>query len=131
MTKTFNLAWLTSGVTAKRVDELAKSLEVGLHSPGVCPMCLLLVGTELEREDGRPAAGRITVVAPTLWAEGLDRPVRDALERKVRAGIVDATEALLDFDERGFRSGIFRAVVRRLAAELMHNARRAYLASLN
>ena len=130
MTETFNLAWLTSGVTAKRVDELAKSLDVGLHSPGVCPMCLLLVGTELEREDGRPAAGRITVVAPTLWAEGLDRPVRDALERKVRAGIADATEALIDFDERGFRSGIFRAVVRRLAAEL-HNARRAYLASLN
>jgi hypothetical protein len=57
--------------------------------------------------------------------------VRDALERKVRAGIADATEALLDFDERGFRSGIFRAVVRRLAAEPKEDARRAYLASLN
>jgi hypothetical protein len=53
------------------------------------------------------------------------------LERKVRAGIAEATEALLDFDERGFRSGIFRAVVLRLAAELKEDARRAYLASLN
>jgi hypothetical protein len=131
VTKAFNLAWLTSGVTAKRVDELAKSLEVGLHSPGVCPMCLLLVATELEHEDGRPAAGRITMIAPTLWAEGLDRPVRDALKRKVRAGIADATDALLDLDERGFRSGIFRAVVRRLAVELKESAQRAYLASLN
>jgi hypothetical protein len=74
VTKTFNLAWLTSGVTAKRVDELAKSLDVGLHSPGVCSMCLLLVATELEREDGRPAAGRITMIAPTLWAEGSTGP---------------------------------------------------------
>jgi hypothetical protein len=131
VTKAFNLGWLTSGVTAKRVDELAKSLEVGLHSPGVCPMCLLLVATELEHEDGRPAAGRITMIAPTLWAEGLDRPVRDALERKVLAGVADATQALVDFDERGCRSGIFRAVVRRLAAELKEDARRAYLASLN
>jgi hypothetical protein len=94
-------------------------------------MCLWLVATELEREDGRAAAGRITMIAPTLWAEGLDRPVRDALEQKVRSGVADATDALLDFDERGFRSGIFRAVVRRLAAELKENAQRAYLASLN
>jgi hypothetical protein len=94
-------------------------------------MCLWLVATELEREDGRAAAGRITMIAPTLWAEGLDRPVRDALERKVRTGVADATDALLDFDERGFRSGIFRAVVHRLAAELKDNAQRAYFASLN
>jgi hypothetical protein len=94
-------------------------------------MCLLLVTPELESEDGRAAAGRITMIAPTLWAEGLDRPVRDALEQKVRFGVADAADALLDFDERGFRSGIFRAVVRRLAAELKESAQRAYLASLN
>jgi hypothetical protein len=118
-------------VTAKHVEALAKSLDVGLRSPGICPMCLWLVATELEPEDGRAAAGRITMIAPTLWAEGLDRPVRDALERKVRSGVADATNALLDFDERGFRSRIFRAVVRRLAAELKESAQRAYLASLN
>lgn len=118
-------------MTAKQVEALAKSLDVGLQSPGVCPMCLWLVATELERDDGRAAAGRITVVAPTLWAEGLDRPVRDALERKVRSGVTDATDALRDLDERGFRSGIFRAIVRRLAAELKESAQRAYLASLN
>jgi hypothetical protein len=118
-------------VTAKHVEALAKSLDIGLHSPGVCPLCLLLVATELERKDGRPAAGRITMIAPSLWAEGLDRPVRDALERKACSGVADAIDALLDFDERGFRSGIFRAVVRRLAAELKESAHRAYLASLN
>jgi len=94
-------------------------------------MCLSLVVTELDRADGRAAAGRITMVAPTLWAEGLDRPVRDALERQARSGVVDAIDALRDFDERSFRSGIFRAVVRRLAEELAEDARRAYLALLN
>ena len=71
------------------------------------------------------------MIAPTLWAEGLDRPVREALERKARSGLMDATEALWDIDERGFRSGIFRAVVRRLAGELAEDVQRAYLASLN
>jgi hypothetical protein len=131
VTKASEVSWLTSGVTAKHVEALAKSLDVGLHSPGVCSMCLLLVTPELDCEDGRAAAGRITMIAPTLWAEGLDRPVRQALEQKVRFGVADATEALLDFDERGFRSGIFRAVVRRLAIELKESAHRAYLATLN
>ena len=90
-----------------------------------------LVATTLERDDRRAAAGRITVVAPTLWAEGLDRPVQEALERKVSAGVAGALEALQDFENRGFGSGIFRAVVRRLAEELAEDMQRAYLASLN
>jgi hypothetical protein len=118
-------------VTAKHAEALAKSLDIGLGSPGVCVMCLWLVATELERDDGRAAAGRITMVAPSLWAEGLDRPVRDALERKVQSRVADATDALRDFNERGFRSGIFRAVVRHLAGELKEDMRRAYAASLN
>jgi hypothetical protein len=126
-----SLSWLTSEVTTKQPDTLAKSLDVDLHSPGVCAMCLWLVATTLERDDPRAAAGRITVVAPTLWAEGLDKPVREALERKAQAGVVDSLEALRDFDNRGFRSSIFRAVVRHLAEELAEDMQRAYLASLN
>src|SRR5213592_1308252 len=99
VTKASEVSWLTSGVTAKQVEALAKSLDVGLHSPGVCSMCLLLVTAELDCEDGRAAAGRITMIAPTLSAEGIDRPVRHALEQKGRFGVADATEALLDFDE--------------------------------
>ena len=117
-------------MTAKRVTGLAKSLDVGLHSPGVCPLCLSLVATELDRPDGRRAAGRITVVASTLWIEGLDAPVREALALRARSGAADATEALQDLEERGFRSTIFRAVVRRLAEELAVDSRRAYLAYL-
>jgi hypothetical protein len=66
-----------------------------------------------------------------LWAEGLDASVAIALERAVRLDVPDAAEALRDFEARGFRSTIFRAVVRGLAEELDENVRRSYLASLN
>jgi len=94
-------------------------------------MCLSLVATELDRPDGRAVAGRITMVASTLWAEGLGEVVRDAVERKALSGVADAADALRDLEARSFRSAIFRAVVRRLARELEADMRRAYLALLN
>jgi hypothetical protein len=94
-------------------------------------MCLSLVAAELDRADGRAVAGRITMVASTLWVEGLGAVVRDAVERKARSGVADATDALCDLEARSFRSAIFRAVVRRLARELEEDMRRAYLALLN
>jgi hypothetical protein len=71
------------------------------------------------------------MVASTLWVEGLGEVVRDAVERRALSGIADAADALLDLEDRGFRSRIFRAVVHRLARELADDARRTYLASLN
>jgi hypothetical protein len=49
----------------------------------------------------------------------------------VRKGVPDAREALRDFEDRGPRSDVFRAVVRRLAEELEREVNRTYLASLN
>lgn len=131
MTDSLHGLWLTSGVRAAQAEALAGSLDVGLGSPGVCPMCLSLVATELDRPDGRAVAGRITMVASTLWAEGLGEVVRDAVERKARSGVAGAADALHDLEARSFRSAIFRAVVRRLARELEADMRRAYLALLN
>lgn len=118
-------------MTPGAIDRLAETLDVGLCSPGVCPACLSLVASALEEGDGRSVAGRITMVAPDLWAEGLDQPVRAALASHARSEVAGAAEALADLDERGFRSGIFRAVVRRLARALAEDMRRLHLASLN
>jgi hypothetical protein len=114
-----------------RAEALAASLDVGLGSRGVCPACLGLVAIAVDRGDGRTVAGRITMVAPDLWAEGLGDTVREAVERKARSGLADAADALGDLAARGARSAIFRAVVRRLAAELAADTRRAFTASLN
>jgi hypothetical protein len=115
-------------MTPAQAKALAASLDVGLRSRGVCCARLSLVAMELEAGDGRVIGGRITAIAPTLWAEGLGDEVRTSLERSRAA---EAKEAHRDLDERAFRSNSFRAVVRRLAEELQEDMRRAYLASLN
>jgi hypothetical protein len=118
-------------VTEKQVTALAARLEVDLSSRGVCPACLSFVVFALEEGDGRRVAGAVTRVASMLWDEGLDVAVRVALERAVAEAVDGAAEGRREFEERGFRSRTFRAVVRRLAEDLAEESRRMYLASLN
>jgi hypothetical protein len=103
------------------IESMASALPVGLHSRGVCPMCLLFL------VQGGPEAAVVT----NLWAEGMGDSVRAELAEAARRGVVGAADALADLDARGCRSSIFRAIVRRLARELDESARRAYQASLN
>ena len=116
---------------ASRLANLAHALDVGLGARGVCTACLGAVAMELERGDERSAGRTIRWVTATLWAEGLGEPVEGALRAAVRKGVPDAREALRDFEDRGPRSDVFRAVVRRLAEELEREVNRTYLASLN
>jgi hypothetical protein len=109
-------------MTSDDAAPLAAKLSVGLGSHGVCYPCLGLVALECEAERW---------VAPTLWVEGLDVTVSAAVERAVELGLADAVEARDDLRGRGCRSGIFRAVVRRLARELEQETLRATAASLN
>jgi hypothetical protein len=113
------------------ISRLARSLGVGLHARGVCPACLGMVAMELEHGDSRSVAGTIRMVVPNLWAEGLGVPVEDALHSATRKGLPHAREALRDFEARGPRSDIFRAIVRRLAEDLKEEVDRTYRASLN
>lgn len=115
----------------EHLSELAKALEIGLRSPGLCLPCLLFVVYELDGGDGRTIARTITFIAPTLWEEGFHAPVALALERAVQDGVPDADRALRDFEQRGFRSAIFRAVVLHLAGELAEEVERDFRASLN
>jgi hypothetical protein len=61
-------------------------------------------------------------MAPDLWAEGLAEPVGMALRRARERGVVNADEAIRSVAERGPRSQIVRAIVRRLAADLSTRA---------
>ena len=97
------------------VNDLALRLDLNLDSPGVCYPCLY--------EFGRSEDNWFVV---TLWAEGLGKSVRAALRAHP-----EAAEAQQDFDARGCRSDIFRAVVRRLARELHEHSERASAAVWN
>jgi hypothetical protein len=119
-------------MTETALSRLARSLEVGLGARGVCTACLGMVALEIDHgADERSIAAAIRMVVPNLWAEGLRGPVEDALHGAVRRGLPAADEALRDFQDRGPRSDIFKAVVRRLAKELSEEVHRAHLASLN
>ena len=86
---------------------------------------------ELEFGNDPSVARTIRMVVPNLWAEGLGGPVEDALHSAARRGVPDAPEALRDFEARGPRSDIFKAIVRRLAEDLKEEVDRTYRASLN
>lgn len=117
-------------MTKQRATVIAEKLDVSLNSHGVCPACLAFVAYEIDHGDERRVTGQITAMAPNLWAEGLGDSVRSSLERAVSRW-PDAEEALRELEVAGPRSRIFRAAVRRLAADLAEDARRAYQASLN
>lgn len=113
------------------ITSLAARIEVDLSSSGVCPACLSFVSFALEEGDERRIAGQVRKMAPDLWEDGLGPVVRAALIRAAGSGDPGAAEALRDLGERGARSAIFQAVVRRLAGELAEESRRAYPTSLN
>jgi hypothetical protein len=114
-----------------RLRALAEALRVELHSPGVCLACLTFVTAALASGDDRRINRAVTYIAPTLWNEGLDEPMRIALAHAARDGLPDATSAQREFEERGSRSTIFRAVIRHLADDLDEQMRREFAASLN
>jgi hypothetical protein len=118
----------TFGMDADAAAPLAVRLSVGLGSHGVCYPCLGEVAYELEEGNGHRVE---QWVVPTLWVEGLGVTVTTAVERAVQLGLPDAEAALGDLAARGCRSGIFRAVVRRLARELHQQTQRAIAAALN
>jgi hypothetical protein len=118
-------------MTNERAAAVAAELQVGLRSPGVCPACISFVAYEVERGNERRVAGQITSFAPLLWDEGLGDVVRAELWRRSGSGDDAAAEALEELTATRHRSAIFRAVVRRLAAELAEGVRRSRAASMN
>jgi hypothetical protein len=118
-------------VTTETTAALAKRLDVGLHSRGVCPACLGFVAIAHDHGDEPDVAREIRRAAPLVWDEGLGDSVRAALEAAVRTGDPDADEGLRDLKVSHARSAVFRAVVRRLAADLAESVRRADMASRN
>ena len=112
-------------------DVLAAALELCLDAVVVCPGCLFGVAMELDKSDERAIRAAVRFFAPLLWDEGLEEPVRAALEQACRAGVDGAEAAFADVEARGPRSGVFDAVVRLLASRQLEEAKRRYITSQN
>ena len=101
---------------------LAAALELDVDDIGICHACLSFVSLAIDSGDERKVAGSITRMAPDLWAEGLEQPVRLALRRARERGVANAAEAIAMVDRAGARSQVARAIVRRLAVDLSARA---------
>lgn len=62
-------------------------------------------------------------MTPVLWEEGLSGAVLPALEHACRKGVPGSEVALADLERNAGRSLVARAIVLRLAAELVERSR--------
>lgn len=112
-----------------RADALAARLDVGLDD--VCLACLSFVSFPLDRgelDEARRWARRMT---PDLWSDGLDVQILAAVRQAAAEGVPDAEAARQELEQVGPRSAVARAVVLRLADELVRWERRSRQAMLN
>ena len=105
-------------ISAEAAAALAAQLELDVDQVGICHACLSVVSFPQRAGDERQTRRATNEFAPILWDEGLEGPVRAALDRAREAGVAGAEAAARDVEARGGRSVTVKAIVRRLAADL-------------
>jgi hypothetical protein len=114
-------------MTGSEAKELAGLLDLNVHDMPICLACLSFVAVPIGRGDEREARSWARRMAPDLWAEGLEQPVRLALRRARNAGVPKAAEAIANVEARGPRGVVVREIVHRLARDLDEHARGDFL----
>ena len=104
-------------ISAEATAALAAQLELAVDEVGICHACLSVVSFPQRAGDERETRRATNEFAPILWDEGLDAPVRAALDRAREAGVAGAEAAARDVEARGGPSVTVKAIVRRLAAD--------------
>src|SRR5919198_2911445 len=108
-------------MTGAEARELADRLDLNVHDVPICLACLSFVSTSLG--DERKARSWARRIAPDLWAEGLEPPVRIALRRAQESGVPRAPEAIANVQARGPRGVVVQEIVLRLGRQLDEHAR--------
>lgn len=105
------------------LDSLAAALDLDLGHVGICHACLSFVAFPLDGGDVREARSWARRMTSDLWHEGLAEPALAAMRDAADAGIEGAAAALADLERNGGRSAVARAIVLRLAADLVEQMR--------
>lgn len=113
----------TKRIAADEAAELAARIGLDVHDIPICLACLSFVAVPLGSGDEREATRWARRMAPDLWAEGLEQPVRLALRRARDQGVSNAEAGLVDVDTRGPRSVTVREIVLQLGRDLDEHAR--------
>ena len=105
------------------LDSLVAGLDLDLGHIGICHACLSFVSLPLAAGDEREARSWARRMTPDLWEEGLAGPALAAVRDAAAGGVAGAEAALADLEEKGGRSAVARAIVLRLATELVEQMR--------
>jgi len=103
-------------MTPSQADEVAAQLDLDLDR--VCHACLCVVSFALEGGEPREIADALARMTPDLWADGLEGDALAAAAHACELDVPNAFEALTDLEQRGAKSIVARAIVRRLAEQL-------------
>lgn len=109
-------------MTRADADRFAAQLDLDVDEIGICLACLSFVSFAIDKGDEREIRRETNWITPVLWEEGLEQPVRTALEQARSRGVPDAVEALADVEARGARSPVVKSIVRRLGSDLSARA---------
>ena len=72
---------------AGEMSDLAQRLDIDLGRTPICRACLSFVSMTLDKDDGgKEARGWAHRLSRDLWQEGLEAPLREALERACGTG---------------------------------------------
>jgi len=114
-------------MTRAAADALAAELDLDVDDLAICHACLSFVSFAIDSGDDREVTSWTMRIAPDLWAEGLEQPVRMALRRADERGVCNADAAVRAIEDMGPRTEVVYAIVRRLAGELSVRAERNLL----
>ena len=89
----------------------------------ICLACLTFVSFPLDLGHVRKARREAVSFAPDLWEEGLEEPLRTALDHAQAAGVERAEEAIRELDDLGPRSAVVTEAILRLAAAQVEEMR--------
>jgi hypothetical protein len=107
----------TRGLSKQRAEALVARLEIGLDC-GVCLACVSIVSWTVRTGTAAQIRGQLCSMTPDLWHDGLAEVALSAVRDAAEQNVPDAEAALVELEARGGRSGVARAIVRRLALEL-------------
>ena len=111
-------------VNDARATALAERLELDVMTSGVCLPCLSFAAFPLDSGDEQKARREARRLTPQLWGEGLELATLLALERAKTDGVECASAAIAEVRQHGPRSAVVRAIVWRLAQQLVEDMRR-------
>jgi hypothetical protein len=109
--------------SVRDLDSLVAGLDLDVGHIGICHACLSFVSFPLDAGDERTARSEARTMTPVLWDEGLAGPALAAVRDAAAGGVAGAEAALADLEEKGGRSAVARAIVLRLAADLVEQMR--------